>query len=45
MIDMYKTAVEMTILENREEGMLISLKGPARYIAAFRNYRIKEIEE
>lgn len=45
MIDMYKTAVEMEILENREEGMLISLKGPSRYIAAFRNYRMKENEE
>ncbi len=45
MIDMYKTAVEMEILENREDGMVISLKGPSRYIAAFRYYRMKENEE
>ena len=45
MIDMYKTAVDIRILENREDGMVISLQGPSRYLAAFRNYRLKEKEE
>jgi GTP-binding protein HflX len=45
MIDMYKTAVDIKILENREDGMVVSLQGPSRYLAAFRNYRLKEKEE
>lgn len=45
MIDMYKTAVTMDIAENREDGMVIHMSGPARYLAAFRAYRIKEMEK
>ena len=45
MIDMYKAAIDLDILDSREDGMVIELKGPSRYLAAFRDYRLKENEE